>query len=197
MNAERIESNKEMIIKLLGEVEFSPANPAGMENLIAYMEQGGFFTAPCSGQYHLSCEGGLAQHSLNVFFTMLKLNKSLEAGYSKHSIILCAILHDLGKMGDFGKENYKPNVLKNGTLSAAKPYETNKDLLYIDHAIRSVIIAERFIHLSEEEEHAIIFHNGKYTLLGHDLKETPLMMILHFADLWVSRVTETEDKTNE
>ena len=197
MTAQQIAENKKRIYEMLRDVKFDVENKAGVENLLDYMENGGFFTAPCSGQYHLSEEGGLAQHSLNVYFNMLKLNKALDAGYSTKSIVLCAILHDLGKMGDFGKNNYVPNVLKSGKISETKPYETNKDLLYIDHAIRSVIIAERFIYLTEEEEHAIIFHNGKYTLLGHDLKETPLMMLLHFADLWASRYTEKEDADNE
>ena len=187
-----IEKNKAKIIELLKSVEFTPANPAGMDNLIAYMEESGFFTAPCSGQYHLSCEGGLAQHSLNVYYTMRSLNKSLKVNYPDKPIILCALLHDLGKMGDHNKTNYIPNILKSGDLSTSKPYETNKDLLYIAHEIRSVIIAERFIALTEIEEHAIIYHNGKYTHIGYDLKETPLMMLLHFADLWVSRVTEIE-----
>ena len=31
----------------------------GMDGLISYMEEFGFFTAPCSGGNHLACEGGL------------------------------------------------------------------------------------------------------------------------------------------
>jgi hypothetical protein len=64
--------------------------------------------------------------------------------------------------------------------------------LYIPHEVRSVKIASRFIHLTEYEEHAIYYHNGKYTHTGYDLKETPLQMLLHFADLWCSRVLEEE-----
>ena len=39
----------------------------GMKNLIEWMEEAGFFDAPCSSKYHLSEPGGLAKHSLNVF----------------------------------------------------------------------------------------------------------------------------------
>ena len=39
----------------------------GMENLIEYMEDAGFFTAPCSTSHHLSVKGGLAEHSMNVY----------------------------------------------------------------------------------------------------------------------------------
>ena len=180
---------KQKIIELL-----QATRVEGIDNLIAAMEEMGFFEAPCSGSYHLSKPGGLAEHSLNVFHCMVKLNVALPGTpYDAEAIILTALLHDLGKVGDFGKPNYVPNILKNGKVSEAKPYETNKDLLYIDHAIRSVIIAERYIKLTEEQEHAIIYHNGKYTHIGYDLKETPLMMMLHFADLWSSRVTEIEE----
>ena len=38
----------------------------GMEDLIAYMEEIGFFEAPCSGGNHLACQFGLVHHSRNV-----------------------------------------------------------------------------------------------------------------------------------
>ena len=48
------------------------------------------------------------------------------------------------------------------------------------------------IELTEEEEFAILYHNGLYSELKYSYsgKETPLSMVLHFADLWASRVTE-------
>lgn len=165
----------------------------GIDDLIDYMNQMSFETAPCSGKFHLCRVGGLLEHSLNVYHVMKKLAESLDADVKEDSIIICSLLHDLGKMGDHDKSNYVENVLKSGKVSEAEPYKTNKDLLYIPHEIRSIAIAERFISLTEEEEHAILFHNGKYTHLGYDLKETPLMMLLHFADLWCSRVVESEE----
>ena len=97
-------------------------------------------------------------------------------------------------MGDHGKANYEPNVLKSGTVSAAKPYITNKSLIYLPHEIRSAMIAERYIELSEDEEAAILWHNGLYGQFKYDIpgKETPLYMILHWADMWASRVVEDE-----
>ena len=38
-----------------------------MPELINHMEEIGYFTAPSSGSYHGACEGGLAQHSYNVW----------------------------------------------------------------------------------------------------------------------------------
>lgn len=180
---------KEKIIELLKSTQRK-----GIEDLISYMEESGFFEAPCSGAYHLAKEGGLAEHSMNVYSQMCYLNIALEAKIEQSSLIICSLLHDLGKMGDYGKPNYVPNVLKSGKVSDTKPWETNKDLLYVPHEIRSIVIAERFIPLSEGEEFAIVYHNGMYSDLRYSYsgKETPLSLVLHFADMWCARVIEIE-----
>jgi len=172
----------------------------GIENLITHMEDNGFFTAPCSSQFHLCKEGGLAEHSLNVFKMMHSI--AADTGFLfkgdkdkiRNTIIISALLHDLGKMGQFGKPQYIENYLVSGKRSDKKPFETNKLLLPIPHEIRSIQIATQFIELTEEENFAILYHNGlyadlKYAYSGH---ETALSMLLHFSDLWCSRITEVE-----
>lgn len=180
---------KERLIK-----ELTNTNRPDIAELIEAMDDGGFFTAPCSGAHHLAEPEGLLKHSLNVLDYARKLNVALDTDISDESIIIVSLLHDLGKMGDYGKSNYTENYLKGGELSKAKPYITNPNLSYIPHEVRSVAIAERYIKLTEAEEFAILYHNGlygdfKYVISG---RETPLYMILHFADMWCSRVVETE-----
>ena len=185
---------KQTIINMLKET-----SRTGVIDLIDYMEEAGFFTSPCSSDKHLSREGGLAEHTLNVVFKMNELDKAFKADLPWDSIIICGLLHDLGKMGDHGKANYISNVLKSGTVSAAKPYKTNPELIYLPHEVRSVMIAERFIKLTEAEETAILWHNGLYGTFKYDIpgKETPLYMILHFADMWASRVVEKKEEEAE
>lgn len=161
--------------------------------LINELEEAGFFTAPCSTQYHLAKEGGLLEHSLNVSNLAEDIGELLGFENEKlDSLITCALLHDVGKMGQFGKTNYVENILKSGEQSKSKPYTSNKELMYVPHEIRSIQIVEKYIDLTEEENFAILHHNGmygdlKYTLSG---KETPMQMVLHFADMWASRVEE-------
>ena len=64
------------------------------------------------------------------------------------------------------------------------------------HEIRSLSIIDRHIDLTEKEQFAILYHNGMYGDLKYQLsgKETPLYMLLHFADMWCSRVTEVEEQ---
>ena len=185
---------KDTVINLLKET-----SRTGIIDLIDYMEESGFFEAPCSSDKHLAKEGGLLEHSLNVVYKMMELDKAFKSDLPWDSIIICGLLHDLGKMGDHGKANYVFNVLKSGTVSAAKPYKTNPELIYLPHEVRSVMIAERYIELTEEEESAILWHNGLYGAFKYDIpgKETPLYMVLHFADMWASRVTEKEGEGKE
>ena len=189
---------KEKITELL-----LSTNREGMDKLVEHMEEGGFFTAPCSTRYHLSKEGGLAEHSLNVYENALRISGGLGRPEEvlRDSLIIVSLLHDLGKMGQFGKENYVPNMLKGRATkvnsdpepkqSEAQPYKSNPDLLYVDHEVRSIAIASRFIELAEEEQLAILWHNGLYGPFKYEIQgnETPLYMILHFADLWSARVT--------
>lgn len=175
----------------------------GVEDLIAYMEEIGYFTAPASSQYHGAYDGALAEHSLNVLMYADKLADALldEKQYNEmyDSIVICALLHDLGKCGQFGKPLYTPNVLKSGKVSDTKPFERNKDLLTLPHEVVSCVEIAKFIDLTEDEQLAIAWHNGLYGAFKYDIqgKETPLYMIIHWADMWASRVIETKTKGGE
>lgn len=168
----------------------------GMEDLIDYMEQIGFFEAPCSGGNHLACQFGLVHHSRNVMMAAENIGYALlgKVKYEeiRDSVIIAAALHDLGKCGDFGKQMYVPNILKSGKASEAKPFKRNPALLPLDHATRSIKLATLFIDLTEEEEFAIRYHDGLYESANYGVKgnETALYLILHYADLWSSRITE-------
>lgn len=170
----------------------------GVEELLNYMDEIGFYKAPCSTRYHLAEEGGLAEHSVNVLNSAEKISVALYGAKNiteeiRSSIIIVALLHDLGKCGDYGKPMYVDKVLKSGK-KGVQPYDTNKDLTGVPHAIRSVKLATLFIDLTEDEEWAILTHDGlydfmKYQIPGH---ETPLSLILHWADMWASHVLEIE-----
>jgi hypothetical protein len=177
----------------------------GMDDLLRKMDEMGFFTAPASGGNHLHMEGGLAQHSLNVATAAEKIGLALlgaeEYNRIHNSVLTCALLHDLGKCGDWGKQLYVENILKTGKRSEAKPWKRNPDLTNIPHGVRSVLIIERYLFdLTEDEEYAIMYHDGLYepsnvvVVKGH---ESVLYMILHWADMWASKVMEGGDDNGE
>lgn len=61
-------TNKERFIELLRSTKRE-----GIEKLIDFLEKTDFFTAPASTRFHMSCEGGLLQHSLNVYDCLVNL----------------------------------------------------------------------------------------------------------------------------
>ena len=78
------------------------------ENLDALMnyirKHTDFYTAPASTKYHLSCEGGLLQHSLNVYDCLVAKKQhspvwsKVLADVPNESLIISALLHDLCKV---------------------------------------------------------------------------------------------------
>lgn len=168
----------------------------GIEDLVAYLRDIGFYTAPASTRFHGAEEGALAVHSLNVllYARILGIAWLGENEYKKYadSITICALLHDLGKAGQFGKPLYIENILKSGKASDAQPFKTNDELKTLPHEIVSVVEATKFIDLTEEEQRAIAWHNGLYGMFKYDIqgKEDELYMIIHFADMWASRIVE-------
>lgn len=179
----------------------------GIDDLIGYMDEIGFFTAPASGGNHSNGEGGLAEHSMNVMTMIEKFGVAALGGEGYNAIqdsaVIVALLHDLGKCGDYGKQMYVPNMIKDGRptkaepeqkykQSEAKPWKRNPDLLPLDHATRSIKLATLFIDLTEDEEFAIRYHDGLYETANYGVKghETQLYMLLHWADMWSSRILE-------
>ena len=199
----QIELNRQLITTLL-----KNTGRDRIDIIIEELEADGFFTAPASGGLHSNQRGGLAQHSLNVLRMAEKIGVCLLGGEAYNriqgSVTIVTLLHDLGKVGDYDKRFYVPNMVQDGRPTKAdpvqkykqsekKPWKRNPDLTNVPHVVRSAIIAERYFELTEEEEYAIIYHDGlyepsnRYVIEGH---ETQLLLILHWADMWASRVLE-------
>ena len=190
--AETLDNKQYVVDSLLS------TNRPGMEDLIDYMTECGFFEAPCSSQFYLATKFGLVHHTRNVMETAERIGVALLGGAEyneiQESVIIAAGLHDLGKMGQFEKPLYNIKLLKDGSVGKI-PYEQNKELLPVDHEIRSVAIASMFIDLTEEEQFAILYHNGLYGTVGRyslQSHETQLYLIVHTADLWCSRFVEVK-----
>ncbi len=179
----------------------------GMADLLDFMNDLGFLTAPASGGNHLCKDGGLLEHTVNVMQYAEKMGVAMLGGaaYNKihNSVIIAAGLHDLGKCGRDGKPYYVENMIQDGRptkkepeqkykRSESKPFKISGELCHIDHPLRSVELAARYIDLTEEEEHAIFYHDGAYGSLAYDLKghEEPLQTIVHFADFWAAQFLE-------
>lgn len=72
----------------------------GSDSLLDWLEHSDFFVAPASTRYHGCYEGGLLQHSLNVY-DCLKIGieaAGLQGTYSEETIAIVSLMHDLCKV---------------------------------------------------------------------------------------------------
>ena len=77
----------------------------GSEDLLKWLEESDFFTAPASTRFHGNYEGGLCEHSVNVWEELVRLLKAYpEVKVSAESAAIVSLLHDLCKIGCYKQE---------------------------------------------------------------------------------------------
>ena len=147
----------------------------GVENLIDYLEnKSDFFTAPAASKFHNNFEGGLCEHSLNVYrnFTGLLQMKNVEL--DEKSIIITSLLHDLCKCNYYLKEERNRKV--DGVWETYTQWTTNKSpALPLPHASRSIKMIKSYIPLKFIEELTIFYHMGPYG--GEDYEYRNMMQL--------------------
>lgn len=158
----------------------------GAKELLAWLMNTDFFTAPASTKYHCACENGLVMHSVNVFNTMME--KHFEEGVdSVESFAICALLHDVCK-AEFYKVSTR-NVKNELTGQWEKqPYYAIEDKFPFGHGEKSVFLVERFMRLHLDEAMAIRWHMGNFDdnsgfTVSQAFEKYPLAVKLHLADL--------------
>ena len=123
-----------------------------------------FFTAPASARYHSAYEGGLCEHSINVYECLVAyldrdvVREKYKLNYSEESIAIVALLHDLCKMNIY-KVSYRNAKNEQGVWEKVPYYEFDDNLPY-GHGEKSVYMISPFIKLTREEAFAIRYHMG-------------------------------------
>lgn len=172
----------------------------GSDKLLEYIKRSDFFTAPASARFHLAVEGGLAQHSVNVYKRLLSLVKA-EYGedYTKtvsdETIAICGLLHDLCKIHYYTVE--QRNVKENG-IWVSKPYYGVNERFPYGHGEKSVFLVNQYIKLTAEEALAINWHMGAYDdrckggnySANLAYEKYNLALLLHIADMQASYLDE-------
>lgn len=165
---------------------------AGAKELLDYMEnQTDFFTAPASARYHSSFEGGLCEHSLNVYDCLCDLidrprvQEVYELNYTDESLAIVALLHDLCKAGCY-KTSTRNVKQPDGSWRQQVVYQF-EDPLPFGHGEKSVYLINRYMKLTHEEAFAIRYHMGFSGVednrdVGKAFEMFPLAYFLHAAD---------------
>ena len=151
-----------------------------------------FYSAPASGRFHDSYEGGLVNHTMNVYNQMCEVWKihkfnNVDVG----SFTLVALTHDWCKIGLY--ESYMRNVKDEvtGQWHQEKSYKWRESgpSFSFGHGVSSMFLASRFINLTADEAAAIRWHMGHWNIASNeetDLQTSneiyPLVLMIQFAD---------------
>ena len=168
----------------------------GADKLLEYLLSSDFFTAPASSKFHNAFEGGLCEHSLNVYQAMIDRYND---GKPDESMAIAALLHDLCK-AEFYKVSQR-NVKNEATGQWEKVnYYTIEDKFPFGHGEKSVFLIERFMRLKVDEAIAIRWHmggfddaarGGSYAINGA-FEKYPLAVKLHIADIEATYLIENK-----
>lgn len=122
---------------------------AGADKLLDYLlsDKSDFFTAPSSTRFHGSHEGGLVEHSINVYNCLKDYlsPKRYNMNYSDETIALVSLLHDLCKI-NFYEVDYRNAKNDKGVWEKVPYYKINDTLPY-GHGEKSVYIISGFMRL--------------------------------------------------
>lgn len=173
----------------------------GVEKLKEYLEKSDFYTAPASTRFHGSYEGGLLQHSLNVYDALSRkknndpLWSQVLANVTEESIIIVALLHDICKTYYYTTEMINKKV--DGHWVQVPFYNVDDKMPY-GHGEKSVMIIEQAMELELQERYAIRWHMGPYSgqqdwmTLGKAMDMYPLVLALFEADMEATHIMEVE-----
>ena len=187
----RWEENRRHIIRLL---EDAAAARCDFCDFMEWLDSTDFFRAPASTKHQGSYEGGLAEHSLNVYKRLTARNVIGDMGMKRESTELVALLHDVCKI-----DRYLPETGEDGSITGWK-YNTDV-ALPVGHGERSVIlIQQRGLTLTLEEITAIRWHMGGFDdavrggsrEMSEAFRRYPLALQLHIADMEATYLDEKE-----
>ena len=184
------------------EIYRSTVTREGADRLFAYLESTDFFSAPASTRYHGNYEGGLCQHSLNVYDCLCdilarpRMQEVYGIRYSDESIAIAALLHDLCKVNVYrvSTRNVKDPVT--GQWKPMPYYEFDDNLPY-GHGEKSVYVISGFMRQTREEAFAIRYHMGfsnedDARNVGRAFELFPLALALSIADTEATYFMETK-----
>ena len=184
----------------------------GVEDLIHFIRSSDFYTAPASTRFHSCHEGGLLEHTLNVYDRLVKKfedelwKEKVDVG--EENLIIVALLHDLCKTGFYTVEMKNKKVYSdkgkksdsNGRFDwETVPGYTVDDKYPYGHGEKSVMMVESFMRLEPVERYAIRWHMGfsepkeNWNTLGTAIRLYPLILAIHTADLEATYLLEKEE----
>lgn len=210
LTPEQIQANKERFLSLINQINIPGAD---IQGLIQFLESSDFFIAPASTKYHSNFDGGLCQHSLNVYDSLIDLYEAnkhlLQTQYEPSTLIAVALLHDISKANFYeksigNKKIYSDQGSKHDNMGkfdwvAVESWvvrEPENRFLAGTHEENSMLLVSRYIPLNQEEIVSILNHHC-HTNDGNQFYDQsavmntfPLLTLLHTADVIATFIKE-------
>ena len=166
----------------------------GADQLLDYLlsPASDFFTAPASTRFHGAYEGGLVEHSINVYeclkdyLSRPRVKERYGLQVTEESIAISALLHDLCKVNCY-KPGFRNVKDEKGVWQKVPTYDFDDKLPY-GHGEKSVYIITGFMRLTREEAFAIRYHMGfsgteDIRNVSNAFEQFPLAFALATADM--------------
>lgn len=162
----------------------------GYNKILRWLNNTDFFEAPASSHYHGVWDGGLAEHSYEVYKMLAKFTEQGLVSWDRpESPFIIGVLHDVCKIDTYEKYLDCENIMR---YRYKHPITDN-----YEHGSKSVkLIEEHGLELTEQEKMCIWYHMGTWTqdIDSTDLPYTkvvskyPAVLWTHTADMYVSQV---------
>jgi hypothetical protein len=190
----KVENSKENFINLYNQ----NIKRQGATKLLEWINNSDFFTAPASTKFHLSCEGGLCLHSINVFNELSELMPD----FNKESLAICGLLHDICKINFYEVSTRNVKNDATGQWEKVLYYSVNEKFPF-GHGEKSVFLIENFLKLTVNEAVAIRFHMGAFEgekawgNVSSAFEKFTLAFYTHFADMKATYISENSEGKNK
>lgn len=174
----------------------------GAAQLLDYLENhSDFFVSPASTRFHMSFEGGLVAHSVNVYQCLKaymereRVKETYGLTASDEAIAVIGLLHDVCKTNCY-KKSFRNVKDEKGQWQKVPSYEFDDPMPY-GHGEKSVYIISGFMRLSREEAFAIRYHMGfagneDTRNVGDSFRLYPLSFALSTADMEATYFLENQ-----
>ena len=168
----------------------------GSEKLLDYLiNKCDFFTAPASTRFHNCFEGGLAQHSLNVYYCLkdylarARVREEYKLTCSDETAAIVSLLHDICKINTYVRD-FRNVKNEQGQWEKVPTYRFEDKLPY-GHGEKSVYMISGFMKLTREEAMAIRWHMGfsgneEKNTVSNAMESYPLVLAVSTADMEAS-----------
>ena len=165
----------------------------GIDDLLDFLHESDFFTAPASTKYHGAREGALVEHSLSVYRWMFDIRNALHnigrdiCISSEESMAIVSLFHDVCKIYTYVVDYRNVKDPETGVWTRQLCYRFEDNSGFGAHGAKSVYIINQFMKLTKEETISIFHHMGAwdkstYSDPGKAYETYPLAWLLHIAD---------------